>query len=679
MSGDSLFTPQTPGQDLGLSLLEQLTSAANMQATGGAEPLKAVVQQMLATYSAAVLVIAGFVVLYQVILTIVDTAQTGKLFRRMNPVWGPLRLVIAIGLLVPLSAGMNSGQLIVIQVAEWGNGLASQLWSMAMNDINVVRPMIANPEPPPSLALVRALVLRDSCSKYTTVLAHQLSEEQAAKDAQALAAHTPAKVPLPVPLQTVVAQPAFSNTDNSETTSFGWAERPFFCGAVSIFLPDDQRDIPVFLTLKQAHSDALRLLEAHTDAYSNGFLDISSQDNMMRSNSPALMAARYEETLRQVMDWRFRLALDKQIDATRQRMAAAGWVGAPSYLDTVLRLNVRLLSVTASLPQVDPPEVMLNPPNPPTNPNDKGSPEYQVYQFLRKVDASWGTAPLIPPMSVAGLGGITAMLSRAVTVSREVVGPGSTGHQLRSVRDILRTDDFDWPAFGTGAPLVSLARIGAYLTGKSIELLAGAGILNNVGPVTGPTVWLVSLLGAVAFLASTGILLLLPLIPLIRFMIGLATWMLQVFEALIAIPLVAVAHLRGDDDGLAGQSAVLCYLLILQVALRPALMVFGLLGGLIIFLLMLGAVNQLVALAIPAILDSGQIASLWFVLITAAYALLVLGLANASFKLIILLPDRTLTWLSGLIPPPAASANTLNPTAAGGTNASSGTPTPVKR
>ncbi len=667
MSEETLFAPAAPSDDLGLTLLGQLTAATNAQAMGGAEPLKAVVQQMLGIYSSAVLVIAGFVVLYQVILTIVDAAQTGRIFRKMNPLWGPLRILIAIGLLVPMSAGMNSGQMIVVQVAEWGNGLASQLWSLAMTDINVVRPMIANPSPPPSLALVRALVLRDSCIHYTTLLAQQAEETRKAAEVKAAGAGTSAAIgpQLPPPLQSVVSFPPITNTDGSQTTSYGWTQRPYFCGALSLFPPDDMKDQPVFLTLKLAHRDALNLLETHTDAYSGGFIDINNQDNVLRNSSPMLMATQYEDTLKQSMDRHFRAALDAQVENTRLRLATQGWVGAPSYLDTVLRLNVRLLSVMASLPQVDPPEVMMNPPPAPYAAGDKGTPEFQVYQFLQKVDSSWGEAPLIPSLSAAGLGGITAMLSRAVTVSREVSGAGSTGHQLRSVRDILRTNDFDWAGFGKGAPLISLAQIGAYLTGKSVELLAGAGILNNVGPVTGPTVWLLSLLGAIAFLASTGILLLLPLIPLIRFLVGIAAWMLQIFEALIAIPLVALAHLRSDEDGLAGQSAVLCYLMILQVALRPGLMVFGLLGGLIIFLLMLGVTNQLVALTIPAILDSGQIASLWFILMTATYALLVLGLANASFKLIAWLPDRTLTWLSGLVQPGSPKVPVPDATSAG--------------
>jgi hypothetical protein len=86
-------------------------------------------------------------------------------------------------------------------------------------------------------------------------------------------------------------------------------------------------------------------------------------------------------------------------------------------------------------------------------------------------------------------------------------------------------------------------------------------------------------------------------------------------------------------------------------------MVFGLLGGLIIFLIMLAALNTLMAGTMPGVVDSGQIASLWFVLVSGVYAVLVLGLANACFKLIDWLPQRTLTWLQGVVQPGRGGQN----------------------
>lgn len=661
MSSESLFMPDSPDQDLGLSLLRQLTVGASRLADG-TSPLRDVIHSMLALYSSAVLVIAGFVILYYLILTVVDAAQTGKAFRRINPLWGPLRLVIAIGLLVPLpmggSAGFSSGQFIVVKVAEWGSGLASRMWSLATDDIATIRPMIATPKPPSALALVRALVLRDACVDYTTQLAAQAAEARQKVEREARLNNLEPPPALPFLLQPVTEQPETVNADGSHTKPYGWTERPYFCGAVTLFPASTDVDPPLFGMIKQAHVDALAQLEQYTKLFADDYISLStgqrpdSETQPGVSRNPTLLAERYQTALTATMGLKiFNDKLSGQLETTRLQMNNLGWVGAPGYLDTVLRLNLRLLSLSASLPQVDPPELLLNPPTRPAEGVITLPPEYKVYLVLSAMTQSWGGSPQVPPLSAAGLSGLSALLSHAVMVSREVTGPGATGHQLRTARDLLRTNDYDWKNFGKENPLVALAGLGAYLTGKSGELLAGAGVLNNVGSVTGPTVSMITVLGVIAFFTSIALLLFLPLIPFIRFFIGLTVWLVQVLEALVAIPLVALAHLRVDEDGLAGQSAVLCYVLILQVALRPVLMVLGLLGGLIILLLMLSALNLLFAGIIPSILDSGQIAGLWFVLICAVYAVLVLGLGNAAFKLIDWLPERTLTWLQGVMMP----------------------------
>lgn len=646
----SSSTPTLP-EDMGLGLLAQL-AAGSARLTDSAQPLRQVIQEMLSLYSNAVLVLAGFVVVYYAILNIVDAAQTGKAFRRMNPLWGPLRLIIAIGILVPIGSGLNTGQYIVLKMAGWGSELASELWAVATQDIATMQPMVATPAPVPAIALVRALVLRDSCRLITDQLSRQLEAAAQKNRENAQSGQTAAYVQ--PALKPVTAMPETSNGDGSRTTPYGWTERPYFCGAVTRFMPEPDSELPMFALLKQAHIDGLRQLENSTNAYAAEFLAVmtgqGNSGNVIR-RTPNALAEAYQETMQAAINKPFLASLHTQLEANRRQLGQLGWVAAPAYLDTILRLNVRLISVNASLPQVDAPDVLLNPPAAPVTPSMAPSAEYKVYSMLQQINQSWGETPQIPPLSAAGLSGLSTILGQAVAISREVPGAGAVGHQLRASRDLLRTNDYNWDAFASSNPLVGLAELGAYLAGKSAELLAGAGILNAVGPVTGPMVSMITVLGVIAFLSSTTLLLLLPVIPLVRFLLGVAVWLVEVFEALIAIPMVALVHLRSDEEGLAGSSAILCYLLVLQVMVRPVLMVLGLLGGLVIFLLTLGVLNTLVAGSITSILGSGQVASLWFVLLTAVYAVLVLGLANAAFKLIDWLPQRTLTWLSGLLQP----------------------------
>ncbi len=647
MASRSLFQSDTAAHDLGLSLLGQLGTGDGLLSS--VVPLRAVLMQMLTLYSSAVLVIAGFIVLYYFTLVIVDAAKTGQAFRRIDPVWGPLRLVIAIGILVPLGGGLNSGQLMVLQLSQWGSGLASQLWQQVGEDSQLVQPMIARPGPVPALALVRALVLRDACVAYTTRLAY---EQQTAyrRAREAIKSDKPANdapVLTPPTLYPVLAQPVATNADGSQTTPYGWTERPYFCGSTTIFPPTPRTEETLFNLLKQAHVDGLRRLEGRTQEYAQDYLQLAMGQRLLNNRSPLTLAEIYETELRFANSPGFNSALGQHLSILHNQLRPLGWVGAPAYLDSILRLNLRLISLNASLPQIDPPEVLIAPPPLAT----ATAAETKIYELLHRIDRSWGDVARVPPLSAAGLGGLSTLLSHAVALSREVPGTGAAGHQLRVARDLMQTSDYDWATFARQNPLVGLAELGTYLTGKAAGLLAGAGVLDSVGPVTGPMVVMITALGLMAFVVSIALLLVLPLIPLVRFFLGVAVWLVEVFEALIAIPLVALAHLRADEHGLAGQSAILCYLMILKIMLRPALMVLGLLGGFILFLILLGALNSLLAGSMPGVINSGQISSLWFVLVSGVYALLLLGIANACFKLIDWLPQRTLTWLQGLLQP----------------------------
>jgi len=96
--------------------------------------LHPILKAMFQTYSLALLVIAVFMIIYLIFIMVADSARTGTPFgQNFNSVWAPLRLALAIGLLIPISNGYNGAQLIAFQVSEWGSALATNLWVSGMN------------------------------------------------------------------------------------------------------------------------------------------------------------------------------------------------------------------------------------------------------------------------------------------------------------------------------------------------------------------------------------------------------------------------------------------------------------------------------------------------------------------------------------------------------------------
>lgn len=92
-------------------------------------PFHLALQAMFMFYSVGILIVAMMILLYFVVVIVAETAQTGTPFgKRFNKVYAPLRLVVALGLLIPISHGLNSAQYIVLYAAKLGSNFATNGW-----------------------------------------------------------------------------------------------------------------------------------------------------------------------------------------------------------------------------------------------------------------------------------------------------------------------------------------------------------------------------------------------------------------------------------------------------------------------------------------------------------------------------------------------------------------------
>ncbi len=92
-------------------------------------PFHVGLHRLFSIYSAGLLIVAIMITMYFVVVILAETAQTGTPFgKRFNKTWAPLRIVIAFGLLVPLTVGLNSSQYLVLYAAKYGSAFASNGW-----------------------------------------------------------------------------------------------------------------------------------------------------------------------------------------------------------------------------------------------------------------------------------------------------------------------------------------------------------------------------------------------------------------------------------------------------------------------------------------------------------------------------------------------------------------------
>ncbi len=139
-----------------------------------------------------------------------------------------------------------------------------------------------------------------------------------------------------------------------------------------------------------------------------------------------------------------------------------------------------------------------------------------------------------------------------------------------------------------------------------------------------------------------------PLIPFFLFTFGAITWFAVVLEAVLAAPLVAlgITHPEGHDFlGKAEQSIML----LASVFLRPMLMVFGLIFGIILSYVALSVFNRGFAIAVQFLTQyNGDLFSIVYQLaMMAIYTAAILAIVNRSFAMIYEVHNKVLRWIGG--------------------------------
>ncbi|MFK7839424.1 MAG: DotA/TraY family protein [Bdellovibrionales bacterium] len=205
VAGKSIFLTVDPTFDIAFMLLDQVFGIPDMfgscieqgvscqtgTTTIAPTPLPAItpgtrwpfhqaLHELFRFYNTGILLIGALIFLYFILIVIGETAVTGTPFgQRFQNVWVPIRLVVALGLLVPINYGLNSGQFITLFAAKIGSGFATNTWVTYNNQIRLGAPfaggkganptgertsLIGNPEAPDVTPILTAMSVVHSCA-----------------------------------------------------------------------------------------------------------------------------------------------------------------------------------------------------------------------------------------------------------------------------------------------------------------------------------------------------------------------------------------------------------------------------------------------------------------------------------------------------------------------------------
>ncbi len=670
-------------------------------------------------YSVALLVIAALILAYFIFAVVAETAETGTPFgRRFNKVWAPIRLVLALGLLIPIANGLNAAQYITLYAAKFGSGFATNGWNMFANETIVgggtllgqPEALVAIAKAPPINTLLSFFALVSTCKQaYENISAQR-------GDVPTIQIHpyliNPAEQPARprVNLDTAgfnFAQAVDYYHHGNIIVRFGaYATRgagprapavPVYadatanveplCGEVVLPITNaDATETPgAWYALKEYYEIILGELWATAAGardladpiYRTGSAivarDIAGVPAMARPDLPitADMVARRTD---------FVDATAAIVDEATTRQAASpilldslneyGWAGAGIWYNRVAQVNGSLISSVYNLPTVTHmPKIMeeISKAHEKSDQDIVGSKRFQPYlsngeEFRpgNAYDQQIGVALAhaydhwfdnFAEQSVSG--------NIFMDTINAIFGTAS----LFSMRE---------NADAGIHPLAQLIGLGRTVLESSIRNLGaaavtgiGGGVINILQPHLAGTVAMaissflfsISLTGlAIGFVLYY----IVPFLPFVYFFFAVGGWVKGIFEAMVGMPLWALAHLRIDGNGLPGDAAMGGYWLILEIFLRPILIIFGMLGGIAIFTAQASILNETWSLVTsnvtgfdvagaPAGDVTGAVAYLRNAIdklfFTVMYAIIVYMLAMASFKMVDLVPNFILRWM----------------------------------
>ena len=658
-----------PGNDWAAQVIQSLFPIGGTTASPGTSPGSetTVIQLLVGQFTGFVGAIACAFVAYTTIMNIHRAAETSRILGQGQTWMFVVRVGFAGIMMFPLGGGFSAGQALVAQSAMWGVGMAKALYTNAIQAVGPDAAVIAQPMIPGTQSIVAGLVDNELCMALVNLAA------AGSNGGQPL-------VPPPA---------ALAVTDNGNggyityrySLSSGDESGNPACGSVTIREPQQNQQMLNGVNVDMA-SVQKSVLTNIVEGTIRPQVQVVAQNLWLNKTAASLAALQsvytsgvqtYTAALTaQAQSIAAQLNAATQANATQQRNGTTGllqgevqqqtlgWTGAGAYYLAIASANASTLSLLNATPVTSSPTYD----GIPTGLSYDLAPlEAAAKQFMTTLDYTvqtsdpTKTAPgVMPTLSdakndAAGQSVLTQLFGQLNLTN--AITQKLTGFILPQTQ--IWTDPFG-----------GLMAMGQLLINTSLTAMGIAAVLSSATVSTGVAVWNVLTFnwGAAAatvaghavmsFLATPIFMMLLallvpgitiayvlPMIPYVLWMAGVAGWIILVCEAMIAVPLWMLAHMTVGGDGLHGR-AVEGWGLLFNVVFRPSLMVIGLFLGYFVFDCMSWLIRQTFGVAAGFALQNGWLVTniLGMGVLLSIFVMLHVVAAMMSFRMVALLPHH---------------------------------------
>lgn len=671
--------------------------------------VRTVFSSIIGYFNVIILVIGGLMFFYNVTVGVLQSAHEGQVLgQRWSSLWAPLRVLFAVGLLVPVPnyGGYNLAQVGVAYVVKGSTNIASEIWKNSVTFIFEEGIPIATSETRFSPQIIRTLYQNEVCM---ALLNYQYGPEGVDNGWRVI--YSPTSNPVETRISTIPVRvggggvelsqtyPKYvsttfvdgSGSDRAEGVCGRWStpDLPAYLLRVLDENPDDavatrnimtafaigHRDIMIHVSSRirnelvtQTGHDAaplradvfgtIRQPAPFTSALSDIARDANARlDALVTTLTAAAQGTSGHASTRQAL--LSRITGDCEAGSDENRTTACfgeGWMGAGAYYTTLARANAEINSLATAMPEVNGPrfagfDAAID--NPIDSLADTGftfwqrltgpplpSEEEAVRVITRYMDLYKASSY---PLATLGF----QMSPSDIIDSNAEVGESSEGLLAQLGRGLN-----EWIQRGQMAMMslfdpgqASDPMIGLMSTGNFLVAL-GLGVLG-LSLITVRTAVVMVPFFSVILAAGVTLVNILPLMPFFYWILGVTGYLLLVVEAIVAVNLWALAHMRMDGEGISGQAGQKGWLMLIALLMTPILMVFGFLIGMAIFRVasmlisggMFHAVSAVSGTANPLIAFVGIFG--FAILIVFIYMVLL----ERSFSLISEFPNRVMQWM----------------------------------
>tara|TARA_B100000989_G_scaffold295964_1_gene278174 strand:- start:19017 stop:21284 length:2268 start_codon:yes stop_codon:yes gene_type:complete len=619
-------------------------TVGNVLSGGGSQLLK----EAFSYFNSAVLVLGGIIIIYSLIVSTVNTSHDGEMLgKKWNSVWIPLRSAVGFGLLLPVKAGGYAViQVMVMYVVLQGVGAANYIWSNTLDYIGTGGNISTTQTPSTFFQLAGKAFSNWVCAYEGAKYVNQQYGRTNAQASSSISNYTIlmqftgsgqgtcGSVLLKLPTSSEPLSPADQSTNNA------------------IIATVQQLAIPgkMFVDDYPSEPNANTIIQLIRNAANNYYLQQQEAQRRasMQYGTGSMRCMPVFSNMFDPTSGKWSCTRDDFVNQAIQ----VGWIFAGSYFLQITQSIDQSREAAYAFP--------VNGPNTGKLINIFGQDNdiITVYNAAEKfqtsnVDPSH-TQIDIDITSPSGVNSILySIFNPAFSAWKKYLKA-----QAKDMDNLL-AGNFEFN------PIAELHALGTQMiSGIEIAWLAFGGIVVGAGALafidscmmpfsymaqTGLMIFmpLVTMSAAVIFPSAGMLAYYVPLMPFIIFTVGAVGWFILVIEAMAAAPILAlgILHPEGQHE-VYGKAEPGIYLLI-NVFLRPPLMIIGLFAAYLLMFAAVSLVNVAFLMLTGGFENKGafDISIVGMSMLLGVYALVLLTVIQKCFGLIHMVPDRVMRWI----------------------------------